>query len=422
MSSAEQILRTLFEAALGAADPRKVVADYLPEPPRGRMIVVGAGKASASMAAAVEEAWDGPLEGLIITRYDHGCPTKTLRIVEAAHPVPDEAGRRATAELMALVESAGPDDLVLFLISGGGSSLLNAASGGITFEEKQAVNKALLTCGANITEMNCVRKHLSDVKGGKLAALAAPAQVVTLLISDVPGDDPGTIASGPTVPDESTRHEALAVIERYGVEVSDAVRAHLESDACETPKPDDPIFEGNRVSMIATPQMSLEAAAEKARELGIEPHILSDCIEGEASEVAEVLGAIALQVAERDQPFRAPCVILSGGETTVTVRGKGRGGRNVEFMLSLACMLDGALGIHAIACDTDGVDGLEEIAGAVFGPDILARAEASGLNARAMLDDNDGHSFFEALHAQVITGPTLTNVNDFRAILVERRA
>jgi len=276
-----------------------------------------------------------------------------------------------------------------------------------------------LKCGASITEMNCVRKHLSDVKGGKLAALAAPAKVVTLLISDVPGDDPGTIASGPTVPDASTRWDALAVLKRYGVDFPDSVRAHLESDSCETPKPGDPIFEGNRVSMIAKPQMSLEKAAEIAQELGIEAHILSDCIEGEASDVAKVLGAIALQVAKRDQPFKAPCVLLSGGETTVTVKGDGRGGRNVEFLLSLACVLNGAPGIHAIACDTDGVDGLEEIAGAVIGPEIVSRANAMGLNARAMLDDNDGHSFFEALDAQVITGPTLTNVNDFRAILID---
>lgn len=419
MLSAEEKLRALFNAALEAAEPKRILTRHLPARPSGRTIVLGAGKASAAMAAAVEAHWDGPLEGLIITRYGHSCPTRHLRIVEAAHPVPDEAGRKATAELMALAQSAGPDDLVLCLISGGGSSLLSAAPTGITFEEKQSINKALLKSGAPIAEINCVRKHLSDIKGGKLAALAAPAKVVTLLISDVPGDDPATIASGPTVADLSTRQDALAVLKRYDVTVSNTILQHLENAACETPKAEDQIFANGETRMIATPQISLEAAAARAMEMGLTAHILSDRIEGEARDTAKALGAIALQVAQHGQPFSKPCVLLSGGETTVTVRGSGRGGRNVEFLLALAHVLEGAPGIYALSCDTDGVDGLEEIAGAVIGPQTLKNARDRGMNARAMLDNNDGHSLFEALEAQVITGPTLTNVNDFRAILIE---
>ncbi|AWB07718.1 glycerate kinase (plasmid) [Azospirillum humicireducens] len=412
------LLRQMFEAAIAAAQPALCVPANLPEPPKGRLVVIGAGKASAAMARAVEDHWPGDLSGLVVTRYGYAVPCERIGIVEAAHPVPDAAGLAAAERIRALVSGLGADDLVLCLISGGGSALLALPLDGVTLEDKQAVNRALLASGATISEMNCVRRHLSAVKGGRLAAACAPARVLTLLLSDVPGDNPMDIASGPTVGDPTSCADALAILRRYGIDVPPAVLDVLESGRGESVKPDDPRLAGCEARLIATPQMALEAAAAVAREAGYPVHILSDRIEGEARDVGKVLGGLALQVADRAQPFTAPCILLSGGETTVTVRGGGRGGRNVEFLLSLAIALDGHAAIHAIAGDTDGVDGQEEIAGAVIGPDTLARAWNLGLKPRDSLADNDGHGFFEALGDGVVTGPTLTNVNDFRAILI----
>jgi glycerate 2-kinase len=414
----KQELRALFDAAVAAADPAVVVPGHLPERPRGRTIVVGAGKASAAMARAFERAWDGPLSGLVVTRYGHAVACEKIEIVEASHPVPDAAGEQAALRMLELVKGLTEDDLVVALISGGGSALLAAPAPGLTLADKQAVNRSLLACGASIDEMNCVRKHLSAVKGGRLAAAAFPARVETLLISDVPGDDPDVIASGPTLPDPTSFADARAILARYEITPPEAVRVHLERAAEETPKPGDPRLARARATMLATPQMSLHAAAEVARKAGFTPLILSDCIEGEAREAARVLAAIALQARRRGEPARAPCVLLSGGETTVTIRGKGRGGRNVEFLLALAIALRGEAGIWALSADTDGVDGIEEIAGALIGPDTLERTRAAGMTATDYLANNDAHSFFEKLGDQVITGPTLTNVNDFRAILL----
>lgn len=412
------LLRELFDTAVAAVSPGQCLPPQLPPPPQGRTVVIGAGKAAASMAQAVEANWQGELSGLVVTRYGHGAPCSRIEVVEAAHPVPDAAGQQAAQRMVELVKGLSADDLVLCLISGGGSALLAAPAPGLTLADKQAVNKALLRSGANIGEMNCVRKHLSALKGGRLALQCAPARVETLLISDIPGDDPTLIASGPTLPDATTCADALAVIDKYGIEVPAAVRAHLESGAGETPKPGDARFEGHRSVTLATAQQALEAAAARARALGIEAHILSDCIEGEAREVALVHAALARQVTQRGQPWRKPCVLLSGGETTVTVRGKGRGGRNAEFLLSLAVALDGLPGVHAIAADTDGIDGSEDNAGALLSPDTLARAAARGVSARARLADNDGYGFFAALDDLIVTGPTRTNVNDFRAMLI----
>ncbi|SCB33378.1 glycerate kinase type-2 family protein [Cupriavidus alkaliphilus] len=412
------LLRDLFDTAVASVSASHCLPPHLPSPPKGRTVVIGAGKAAAAMAQAVEANWQGELSGLVVTRYGHGADCKRIEVVEAAHPVPDEAGARAAQRMVELVQGLSADDLVLCLISGGGSALLAAPAPGLTLADKQAVNKALLRSGASIGEMNCVRKHLSALKGGRLALHCAPARVETLLISDIPGDDPTLIASGPTLPDATTCADALAVIAKYGIEVPANVRAHLESGAGETPKPGDARFNGHRSVTLATAQQALEAAAARARELGFEAHILSDCIEGEAREVAEVHAAIARQVAQRGQPFGKPCVILSGGETTVTVRGKGRGGRNAEFLLALAVALDGLPGVHAIAGDTDGIDGSEDNAGAMLSPDTLTRAGARGLNARAHLDNNDGYGFFAGLEDLIVTGPTRTNVNDFRAILI----
>jgi hydroxypyruvate reductase len=414
----EDLLRELFAAALAAADPAKVVAPYLPKRPKGRCLVVGAGKASAAMAAAVEKAWEGPLEGLVVTRYGHGVACDRIEIVEAAHPVPDAAGREAAARMLQMVQGLGAEDLLLCLISGGGSALLSLPAEGITLADKQAVNKALLASGANISEMNCVRKHLSAIKGGQLAAAAAPAQVVSLMISDVPGDDPAVIASGPTVADPTSHGDCRAILERYGIAIPEAVARHLADPATETPKPGDPRLANARNVMISCPQEALEAAAAKARALGFAPLILGDAIEGEAREVAKVMAGIAFQVRNHGQPLAAPCVLLSGGETTVTLRGQGRGGRNAEFLLSQAIALDGAPGIYGLACDTDGIDGSEDNAGAIITPDSLARAKGLGMSALERLADNDGYGFFETLGDLVVTGPTLTNVNDFRAILI----
>ncbi len=385
---------------------------------QGRLIVIGAGKASAAMARAVEDHWAGPLSGLVVTRYGYAVPCERIEIVEAAHPVPDSAGLAAAERMLRLVQGLSADDLVLCLISGGGSSLLPLPVPGLTLEHKQAVNRALLKSGATISEMNCVRRHLSAIKGGRLAAACHPARVLTLLISDVPGDDPMDIASGPTVADPTSCADALAVIRRYGIAVPPEVSEVLASGRGESLKPGDPRLAGAEVRMIATPQMALEAAATVAREAGYSPYILGDALEGEARDVGKVLAGIALQVAERGQPVPAPCVLLSGGETTVTVRGSGRGGRNVEWLLAAGIALNGHPRIHALAGDTDGVDGQEEIAGACLAPDSLDRAWALGLRPKDRLADNDGHGFFEALGDSVITGPTLTNVNDFRALLI----
>jgi glycerate 2-kinase len=416
--SPRDLLRRMFDTAVKVALPAASIPANLPKPPRGRTIVVGAGKAAAAMAKAVEDAWPGPLQGLVVTRYGHAVPCRRIEVIEAAHPVPDAQGADAARRILALVSGLSADDLVLALISGGGSALLTLPAAGLTLAHKQAINGALLRSGASIDEINCVRKHLSAIKGGRLAAAAHPARLVALLISDVPGDDPSVIASGPTVPDPTTFADALAILRKYHIEEPPAVIAHLQRGADETPKPGDPRLARAEVVMIATPQRSLEAAAEIASAAGFAPLILGDAIEGEAREVGKVMAGIARQVVRHRQPVPAPCVLLSGGETTVTVRGSGRGGRNVEFLLSLALALDGLPGVFALAADTDGVDGGEEIAGAIVTPDTLARAAVKGINAKHSLAENDGHGFFEALGDQLVTGPTLTNVNDFRAILI----
>ncbi|WP_326539863.1 glycerate kinase type-2 family protein [Pseudorhodoferax sp.] len=424
----------LFQRAVDRALPEHTLAAHLPAPPdpaRGRTVVVGAGKAGGAMVAALEAAWpaDAPLSGLVITRYGHVPPSRRewpgrVEVVEASHPVPDAAGHAAAARLPGLLQGLGPDDLVIALVSGGGSALLSLPAPGLTLADKQAVNKALLASGAAIDEMNCLRKHLSAAKGGRLAAAAAPARLVTLLISDVPGDDPSVIGSGPTVPDPTTCADALAICRRYGIELPPAARAGLESGAFETPKPGDACFEGNELRMIATPQASLEAAAEAARAAGLAAHVLSDEIEGESREIGKMHAALARAVARRGQPFARPCVILSGGETTVTVRPRaigqprGRGGRATEFLLGCAIALQGEPAVHVLAADTDGIDGIEDNAGALVTPDTLARALAAGLKPAERLDANDAHGFFSALGDLVHTGPTYTNVNDFRALLV----
>ncbi len=417
--SPHHLLRALCAAAGAAARPDLCVPPHLPPPPKGRTIVLGAGKAAAAMAKAVEDNWPGPLEGVVVTRYGHNVPCRRVQVVEAAHPVPDAAGRAAAERIFELAKSAGPDDLVLCLVSGGGSALLALPAPGLTLEDKQAVNRALLASGADIGQMNVVRKHLSAIKGGRLAAAAYPARMVSLLISDIPGDDASAIASGPTVPDPSTFADARAVLERYGIVPPPAVQAHLDRAEDESPKPGDRRLGNVTNIIVATPQISLEAAARAARDAGIAPLILGDAIEGEAREVAKVMAGIALQVRRHGQPAPAPCVLLSGGETTVTLRGKGRGGRNLEFLLALAIALDGHPGIHALAADTDGIDGTEDNAGAILADDTLRRAAAKGVDPRAWLADNDGYGFFSALGDLVVTGPTLTNVNDFRAILID---
>jgi hydroxypyruvate reductase len=410
------LLENMFQAAVAAASPALCVPPHLPPPPRGRTVVVGAGKAAAAMAQMVEQHWpqDAPLAGLVVTRYHHGVgPLPRIEVIEAGHPVPDEAGEAAAARMLQMVRGLGQDDLVLCLMSGGASALLALPAPGIHLTDKKAINRALLSSGAAIGEMNCVRKHLSAIKGGRLAQAAAPAEIVTLMISDVPGDDPSVIGSGPTVPDASTLAQARDVLARYGIAVRPAVTTRLNDQAAETPKPGDPIFARARGVIVATPAASLQAAARVAREAGVIPILLGDTIEGEAVQVANDMARQALA-----QRGAAPCVLISGGETTVTVRGQGRGGRNAEFLLALAVALNGAPGIHAIACDTDGIDGTEDNAGAHLAPDTLSRAATLGLNASAHLADNDGYSFFAALNDLVVTGPTRTNVNDFRAILL----
>jgi glycerate 2-kinase len=431
ITSPRDFLVQLYQAAVQRALPLHNTAAYLPKPPKGRTIVLGAGKAGGAMAQAVEAHWpaDAHLEGLVVTRYHHTPPRpaglkQRIEVVEASHPVPDAAGLAAAQRIMAMTQGLTQDDLVLCLISGGGSALLTLPIDGLEFADKQRINQDLLSSGANISEMNCVRKHLSQIKGGRLAAACAPAQVVTLTISDVPGDDSSVIASGPTVPDETTCAQALAILQRYSIDVPAAVRTQLEAGACETPKPGDARFAGHVVHMTATPQQSLEAAAAVARAAGLNAYILSDEIEGESREVGKVHAALARAAAHGKGAFTKPCVILSGGETTVTVRprkpdqAKGRGGRAGEFCMGLALALQGVENVYALAADTDGIDGIEDNAGAFVTPDTLQRAAAQSMKITDYLDRNDAYGYFAAINDLVITGPTHTNVNDFRTLLI----
>jgi hydroxypyruvate reductase len=408
----DQLLRAMFDAAVAAAQPDLCVPTHLPDPPKGRTIVVGAGKASAAMAQELERHWPTPLQGLVVTRYGHAVPCEHIEIVEAAHPVPDTAGRDAAQRILDLVSNLTADDLVITLISGGGSSLLTLPAPGLTLANKQAVNTALLKSGAPIDAMNCVRKHLSAIKGGRLARAAAPARLEALIISDVPGDDPAIIASGPTVPDPTSFADARHVIERYGISLPSAVQAHLEAAADESPKPGDPCFANTAAHLIATPAMALAAAARVAEGAGYTVDLLGDALEGEAR-------AVAAEHAGRARAAAPGTIILSGGELTVTLDGNGRGGPNGEYALALALALGGTDGIYAMACDTDGIDGSEDNAGARIGPDMLARAAAAGIDPSAALAANDSYGIFAALDDLVVTGPTHTNVNDFRAILIE---
>lgn len=425
MSGTDDLLLDMFKAAVRAADPLICVPPCLPEPSRdGRTIVIGAGKASAVMAQAVEAHWaahhpESVLEGVVVTRYGYAAPCSKITILEASHPVPDEKGAVAAREILETVSGLTAKDLVICLISGGGSALLTVPAGDMTLADKQAVNKALLASGATIDEMNCIRKHLSRIKGGRLAAACAPAKVVTILISDVPGDDPQVIASGPTVPDATTFADALRLVRHYEMDLPASAMAILEAGEEETPKPGDPIFENTEIRMAAAPRLSLVAAADVARKAGYTPLILGDSLEGESREVGTVLAGIARSAQMHGTPVAAPAVLLSGGETTVTLRGKGRGGPNAECVLGMALALDGQAGIRALCCDTDGIDGSEDNAGAMIDPGTLSRARAAGLDAAAYLRNNDGYGFFQAIDGLVVTGPTKTNVNDFRAILID---
>ncbi|KKZ89351.1 glycerate kinase [Rhizobium phaseoli] len=412
-------LKSLFDAAVRAADPLTGIKARLPEKPKGRTVVIGAGKGAAQMAQALESVWDGPLEGLVVTRYGYGCDTRHTEIIEAAHPVPDAAGLAAARRLMETVNQLTEDDLVIALVCGGGSALLPAPPKGLTLEDEIALNEMLLASGAPISAMNVVRKHLSTIKGGRLAA-ATKARVVSLIVSDIPGDNPAHVASGPTVPDSSTRHEALEIIRQYGLQLPQAALDHLNSPKADAPRPDDPVFSRHEHHIIASAGVSLEAAAAQAKEQGIEAAILSDAIEGESRDVALVHAAIAREVLGRNRPFSKPVVILSGGETTVTLRGKGgKGGRNGEFALAMALAIDGQQDIHVLAADTDGIDGSEDNAGAFADGGTVKRLRTAGLDARRLLDGNDSYSGFAAVGDLFETGPTGTNVNDFRAILID---
>ena len=415
-------LMSLFQAALAAADPAQRLASYLPKRPKGRTIVVGAGKAAASMAAAVEAAWDGPLTGLVICPYGHGVPTERIEVAEAGHPVPDAAGFKAASRMLGLLNGLTEDDLVLALISGGGSALMSLPALGLSLDDKRIVTQGLLLSGAPISDMNCLRKHLSAVKGGRLALAAWPAPIHALMVSDVPGDDPAIIASGPTVADPSTRHEALEIIRRYKMEVPFAVVQFLKRQAEETPKAGDERLSRSTFAIVTRPTESLMAAAEVARAAGVTPLILGDAIEGEAREVARAMAGMALSSARLGFPAQPPCVLLSGGECTVTIRSRGKGGPNGEFALALALALDGRNNISAIACDTDGMDGTSGAAGAIILPDSLERARAKSIDPRAILAHNDSASFFGPLEDLVLTGPTRTNVNDFRAVFIPKAA
>jgi hydroxypyruvate reductase len=420
------LLKSLFDAAVAAADPELVIRANLPATPKGRTIVIGAGKGSAQMAAAFERAWaerhegeDAPIEGIVVTRYGYGAPCKTIEIIEASHPVPDDAGLAASKRLFDAVSNLTEDDLVVALISGGGSALLPSPPEGLTLADEIAVNKALLASGAPISAMNAVRKHLSTIKGGRLAAHAHPAKVFSLVVSDIPGDNPAFVASGPTVPDATSRDDALKIIERYKLELPDAVLAHIKSEKAHAPKPDDKIFGDNEVRVIASAAVSLEAAVKEAERHGVEAVILSDSMEGEAREVAHVHAAIAREVADRDRPFKKPIVLLSGGETTVTIRTKGgKGGRNSEFLLAFALDIDGYGNIHALAADTDGIDGSEDNAGAFADGTTVSRLQKAGEDGAARLNANDAWSAFDAIGDLFMPGPTGTNVNDLRAILI----
>ncbi|HVY50373.1 MAG TPA: glycerate kinase [Devosia sp.] len=413
-----ELLEDLYRTAVTAADPARAIAAHLPPRPKGRTVVVGAGKASAQMAAAFEQLWDAPLSGLVVTRYGYGAPTRTIEVVEAAHPVPDEAGFLAARRIMGKVHGLGPDDLVVALISGGGSALLPAPGPGMSFEDEQETTRALLASGVPISVMNLVRNELSGIKGGRLAALAAPARVATLVVSDVPGDDPALVASGPTVPIAGSRAEVRHLVALHGLKLPPSAMALLGGSGNPAPRPDEPRFARNTVRIIASSALSLEAAARRAAARGLPAHILSDAIEGESRDVARVHAAIAREVRLRNRPFARPAILLSGGETTVTVRGRGKGGRNAEFLLSLALAIDGIEGISALAADTDGIDGSEDNAGAFADGTSAARMRQAGIDPRAALANNDAHSAFNAIGDLVVTGPTGTNVNDFRAILI----
>ncbi|MGU3574436.1 glycerate kinase [Brucellaceae bacterium C25G] len=412
------LLKSLFEAAVEAADPLTRIEAYLPEKPKGKVVVIGAGKGSAQMARALEQCWNGELSGVVVTRYGFGVECEKIEIIEASHPVPDDAGLQATKRLFAAVENLSVDDLVIALVSGGGSALLPAPADGLTLADEVAVNEVLLASGLPISAMNVIRKHMSQVKGGRLAAACYPAKVMSLIVSDIPGDNPAFVASGPTVPDVSTRHDALQIIEQYGLKLPETVMRHLQSKAADAPNPDDDCFQNHEVHVIASAAISLEAAAERAKHYSIPAVILSDAIEGEAREVAHVHAAIAKEVAERNRPFAKPVVLLSGGETTVTIRHKGKGGRNTEFLLSFALDIDGQKDIYALAADTDGIDGSQDNAGAYADGSTIKRLLEKGLNGAQILQKNDAWSAFEALNDLYVTGPTGTNVNDFRAILI----
>lgn len=412
------LLTAMFGAAIKAADPKRALARHLPDKPKGRTVVIGAGKGAAQMAAAFEDLWDGSLEGVVVTRYDYGGPTRSIRVLDASHPVPDQAGLAASEALTEAVTGLSEDDLVVALICGGGSALLPSPPEGLGLAEEQSLNKALLASGAPISAMNAIRKQVSRIKGGRLAALAHPARVVSLVVSDVPGDDPAQVASGPTVPDDADRETALRLIEAYKIKLPDSIRRHLETAPDDTPKPSDPVFRRNSVTVIASAALSLDAAAEVARDAGVTPFILSDAVEGEARDVGMVHAAIAREVAIRNRPFAVPCVLLSGGETTVTIRdATGRGGRNSEFLLSFAGGIEG-LKMTALAADTDGIDGSETNAGAFADGDSWKRLRDKGRDPRALLSAHDAWSAFNALGDLFVPGPTGTNVNDFRAILI----
>ncbi|TPI20467.1 glycerate kinase [Mesorhizobium sp. B4-1-1] len=418
MTDPKSFLTSIFNAAVAAADPEKTIRSHLPAKPKGRTIVIGAGKGSAQMAAAFEKVWDSPVDGLVVTRYGYGARCERIEIIEAAHPVPDAAGLEASRRLLEKVQGLTADDLVVALISGGGSALLPSPAAGLTLADEIAVNEALLASGAPIAAMNTIRKHVSTIKGGRLAAAAHPARVVSLVVSDIPGDNPALVASGPTIPDTGSREDALASIAAYGMKLPASVMAHIQSPAAAAPRPDDPRFAGNEVHLTASAGVSLEAAAAEAKRQGIEAVILSDSIEGEAREVGGVHAAIAREVATRNRPFAKPVLILSGGETTVTLRAKGKGGRNSEFLLAFAIGIDGVNGIHALAADTDGIDGSENNAGAFADGSTVSRMRAAGADAKAMLAGNNAWTAFNAVGDLFVPGPTGTNVNDLRAILV----
>lgn len=416
-------LTSVFEAAVAAADPERTIRDHLPPKPKGRTIVVGFGKGAAQMAQAFERVWDGPIEGLVVTRYGYAAPCERIEVLEASHPVPDEAGLKAARRLMNMVSGLTADDVVIALVCGGGSALLPAPAGKLTLADEIAVNEVLLASGAPISAMNAVRKHVSNIKGGRLAAAAHPARVVSLVVSDIPGDNPALVASGPTVPDRTTRQDAIEIIKTYGMQLPAAVMAHLETPEASAPMPDDATFTGNEVHVIASAAVSLDAAARHAKAQGVEAVILSDAIEGEAREVGGVHAALAREVATRNRPFKKPVLILSGGETTVTLRApiggvRGKGGRNSEFLLAFAIGIQGLDGIHALAADTDGIDGSEDNAGAFADGSSVARMRAAGVDAKAMLQGNNAWTAFNAVGDLFVPGPTGTNVNDLRAILI----